>query len=85
MGKTGLVSCGVSVLLGMMYQYGVPNTGVAALLILLWMILILPGMLGIAAIATAQKSAGRFLGNIGSAFGLWAAGLILVLVGMTLL
>lgn len=85
MGKTGLVSSGVSILLGVMYQYGIPNSTLVAVLILLWMILILPAMLGISAIATARRKASQFGVNLLSAFGLWAAGLVLVVVGMTLL
>ena len=85
MGKTGVVTSVTSLLLGAAYNYGVPSTGLVAMLILLWLVVIMPGMVGVSAIATAQRDAGRFIVNVLAAFGLWMAGLVLLVVGITLL
>lgn len=81
MGKTGLVTSGTSLLLGLAYNYGIPSGGIAALFSLLWLVVIMPGMVGISAIATAQRDAGKFLLNVFAALGFWVAGLVLVIIG----
>ncbi len=84
MGKTGLVTSATSFLSGLAYSYEVPSGGIAALFILLWLVVLMPGMVGISAIATAQRDAGKFLLNVFAALGLWLAGLVLVILGGTL-
>ena len=77
MWKTALVTSGGSLLLGALYRYSIPNVGLAALFLLLWLAVIMPGMIGISAVASAKRDAGRVVMNILAGLGLWVVGLML--------
>jgi hypothetical protein len=66
-------------LLGALHRYSIPNVGLAALFLLLWLVVIMPGMIGISAVASAQRDAGRMVINILAGLGLWVVGLMLAI------
>ena len=84
MGKTGMVSSGVSLGLGLIYSSGIIGAMWPAILMLLWLFLILPGMLGVTAVSHARGNLGQFGINLSTAVGLWLAGFFIMLIGMAL-
>ena len=84
MGKTGAIVAGVSFALGVVYAWEVFGTMVPATIMILWILLIMPVMLGVTAVSHAAGKLGQFGINLSSAVGLWLAGLFIMLMGMAL-
>ena len=82
MGKTGAIVAGVSFALGVVYAWEVFGTMVPATIMILWILLIMPVMLGVTAVSHAAGKLGQFGINLSSAVGLWLAGLFIMLMGM---
>jgi len=84
MGKTGVIIGVVSFALGGVYALEIFGTRVPAGIMVLWILLIMPVMLGVTAVSHAAGKLGQFGINLSSAVGIWLAGFFIMLMGMAL-
>ena len=83
--KNALITSVISFGVGGLFGTGLLGTLPIAILLVLWMLLLMPGMLIFSAIVNAKRKATSFIINLAMAIVLWWVGLVLCFYGTALL